>query len=182
MGAEVIVDWAVRHAGPRARRFREHHAGGMRAVPSSTADKSSCRGCRTVAESEEGSNGACPIGMSRPVKLKKGRVKMVNRNEQKAIDDLTALAPEFAKLTRDLLFGDIWERPELSQRDKSLITVTCLVALNRIEQVEFHLRKAFENGLTKEELVAAITHIAFYAGWPTAASGFNHLKNVIDQQ
>ncbi|MGZ3607465.1 MAG: carboxymuconolactone decarboxylase family protein [Syntrophales bacterium] len=107
---------------------------------------------------------------------------MVNRNEQKAIDEMAALAPEFAKLTRDFLFGDIWERPGLSQRDKSLITVTCLVALNRIEQVEFHLRKAFENGLTKEELVAAITHIAFYAGWPTAASGFSHLKKVIDQQ
>ena len=108
---------------------------------------------------------------------------MVNKNEQqKVIDELAALAPEFAKLTRDFLFGDIWERPGLSQRDKSLITVTCLVALNRIEQVEFHLNKAFENGLTKEELVAAITHIAFYAGWPTAASGFSHLKKVIDQQ
>ncbi|MGA3209634.1 MAG: carboxymuconolactone decarboxylase family protein [Syntrophales bacterium] len=108
---------------------------------------------------------------------------MADKNEQqKAIDELAALAPEFAKLTRDFLFGDIWERPGLSQRDKSLITVTCLVALNRIEQVEFHLRKAFENGLTKEELVAAITHIAFYAGWPTAASGFSHLKKVIDQQ
>ena len=95
---------------------------------------------------------------------------MVNKDEHKAVDGLMALAPEFAKLTRDLLFGDIWGRPELSQRDKSLITVTCLVALNRIEQVEFHLRKAFENGLTKEEIVAAITHIAFYAGWPTAAS------------
>ena len=54
--------------------------------------------------------------------------------------------------------------------------MTCLVALNRIEQVEFHLKKALENGLTKDELVAAITHIAFYAGWPTAASGFGHLK------
>ena len=107
---------------------------------------------------------------------------MVNRNEQKAVDELMALAPEFARLTRDFLFGDIWERPGLSQRDKSLITVTCLVALNRIEQVDFHLRKAFENGLTKEELVAAITHIAFYAGWPTAVSGFGHLKKVIDQQ
>ena len=107
---------------------------------------------------------------------------MVNRNEQKAVDELTALAPEFARLTRDFLFGDIWERPGLSQRDKSLITVTCLVALNRIEQVDFHLRKAFENGLTKEELVAAITHIAFYAGWPTAVSGLSHLKKVIDEQ
>ena len=107
---------------------------------------------------------------------------MVNRSEQKSIDELTALAPEFVKLTQDFLFGDIWKRAGLSQRDKSLITVTCLVALNRIEQVEFHLKKAFENGLTKEELVAAITHIAFYAGWPTAASGFNHLKKVVDQE
>ena len=107
---------------------------------------------------------------------------MVKGNEQKAIDEIAAVAPEFAKLTREFLFGDIWERPGLSQRDKSLITVTCLVALNRIEQVEFHFRKAFENGLTKEELVAAITHIAFYAGWPTAASGFGHLKKVIDPQ
>lgn len=107
---------------------------------------------------------------------------MDDRSEQKAMDELMTLAPEFAKLTRDFLFGDIWERPGLSQRDKSLITVTCLVTLNRIEQVDFHLKKAFENGLTKEELVAAITHIAFYAGWPAAASGFSHLKKVIDQQ
>jgi 4-carboxymuconolactone decarboxylase len=107
---------------------------------------------------------------------------MTNRNDQITMDELEALAPEFAKLTKDFLFGDIWQRPGLSQRDKSLITVTCLVALNRIEQVDFHLKKAFENGLTKEELVAAITHIAFYAGWPTAASGFGHLKKVLDQQ
>ena len=107
---------------------------------------------------------------------------MANSKEQKATDDLKAIAPEFAKLTQDFLFGDIWQRPGLSQRDKSLITVTCLVALNRIEQVEFHLKKALENGLTKEELVAAIMHIAFYAGWPTAASGFSHLKAVIDRQ
>lgn len=107
---------------------------------------------------------------------------MTNSNDQKAIEDLEAVAPEFAKLTRDFLFGEIWERPGLSQRDKSLITVTCLVALNRIEQVDFHLKKAFENGLTTEELVAAITHIAFYAGWPSAHSGLVHLKRIIDQQ
>jgi len=107
---------------------------------------------------------------------------MANSKEHQAIDDMMAIAPEFGKLTVEFLFGDIWERPGLSKRDKSLITVTCLVALNRIEQVEFHLKKAFENGLTKEELVAAITHIAFYAGWPTAASGFSHLKKVIDQK
>jgi 4-carboxymuconolactone decarboxylase len=105
---------------------------------------------------------------------------MTNSNANKAMDDLEALAPEFVKLTKDFLFGDIWERPGLSPRDKSLITVTCLVALNRIEQVDFHLKKAFENGLSKEELVAAITHIAFYSGWPTAASGLSHLKKIID--
>jgi 4-carboxymuconolactone decarboxylase len=107
---------------------------------------------------------------------------MAKIHQQKVLDDLTAVAPEFAKLTQDFLFGEIWKRPELSQRDKSLITVTCLVALNRIEIVDFHLEKAFENGLTKEELLAAITHIAFYAGWPSAVSGFVHLKKVIDQQ
>jgi 4-carboxymuconolactone decarboxylase len=107
---------------------------------------------------------------------------MSDSSEKKTIDDLAAIAPEFAKLTRELLFGDIWKRPELSPRDKSLITVTCLVALNRIEQVEFHFNKALENGLTREELVAAITHIAFYAGWPTAASGFAHLKKVMDSK
>jgi 4-carboxymuconolactone decarboxylase len=107
---------------------------------------------------------------------------MSDSHVKKATDELKALAPDYAQLTQDVLFGDVWKRPPLSQRDKSLITVTCLVALNRIEQVEFHLNKAFENGLSKEELVAAITHIAFYAGWPTAASGLSHLKKVLDQK
>ena len=107
---------------------------------------------------------------------------MSDSDVKKATDHKKALAPDYAQLTQDVLFGDVWKRPPLSQRDKSLITVTVLVALNRIEQVEFHLKKALENGLTKDELVAAITHIAFYAGWPTAASGLSHLKKVLDQK
>lgn len=109
---------------------------------------------------------------------------MANSNRPTTAEDLknlTVIAPEFSKLTEDFLFKDIWTRPGLSPRDKSLITVTCLVALDRVEQVEFHLNKALENGVTKDELVAAITHIAFYAGWPTAVSGFSHLKSVLDQ-
>lgn len=107
---------------------------------------------------------------------------MSESDEKKVLSDMEVVAPEFAKLTKEFLFDTMWERPGLSPRDKSLVTITCLVALNRIEQVEFHLKKGMENGLTKEELVAAITHIAFYAGWPTAASGFGHLRKVLDQQ
>lgn len=97
-------------------------------------------------------------------------------------EDIGQVAPEFVKLTQDFLFGDIWERPGLSSRDKSLITVTVLASLNRIEQIDFHLNKAIENGLSKEELVAAMTHIAFYAGWPCAYSGLTHLKKVLEKK
>jgi 4-carboxymuconolactone decarboxylase len=99
-----------------------------------------------------------------------------------ALEDMKVVAPEFAKLTEDLLFGDIWKRPPLSQRDKSLVTVTVLLSLNRIEQMDSHFNRALDNGVTKDELVAAITHVAFYAGWPTAASGLVHLKKVLDER
>ena len=93
--------------------------------------------------------------------------------------DLSTISPEFANLTKDLLFGDIWNREGLSQRDKSLITITSLVSQNRIEQMEYNLKKGLENGLSKDEILSAITHIAFYAGWPTAASAFYHFKIVL---
>ena len=81
---------------------------------------------------------------------------------------LSEFAPKLSELTSNVLFGDVWERPELAKRDRSLITVAALVALNRPEQLRFHLGKALENGLTKEQLVEVITHLAFYSGWPTA--------------
>ena len=80
------------------------------------------------------------------------------------------IAPKLAELSDDVLFGDIWERPGLSKRDRSLITVATLVALNRTEQLPFHLNRALENGITKDEIIELMTHLAFYSGWPTAMS------------
>jgi 4-carboxymuconolactone decarboxylase len=81
---------------------------------------------------------------------------------------LGGFAPKLAELTDKVLFGDVWERPDLSKRDRSLITVAALIALYRPEQLRFHLNKAMDNGLSKEELIEVITHLAFYSGWPTA--------------
>lgn len=89
---------------------------------------------------------------------------------QTARELLGYIAPKLLELTEQVLFGDVWERPGLSKRDRSLITVSALVALNRAQQLPFHLERALANGLTKDELVEAITHLAFYSGWPTAVS------------
>jgi 4-carboxymuconolactone decarboxylase len=90
-----------------------------------------------------------------------------------------ALSPKLAELTTEVLFGDVWERPGLSKRDRSLITVASLVSLYRTEQLGFHLNRAMENGLSREELVEAITHLAFYAGWPNAVTALGRLKTVL---
>ena len=90
------------------------------------------------------------------------------------------IAPKLADLTEEVLFGDVWERPALSKRDRSLATVSALVAMNRTEQLPYHLKRAIENGVTKEELVEAITHLAFYSGWPTAMSAMMIAKQVLN--
>ena len=87
-------------------------------------------------------------------------------------------APKLLQLTDEVLFGDVWERPELSKRDRSLATVTALIALNRTEQLPFHLTRALENGLTKDELIELITHLAFYSGWPNSMSAVRIAKDV----
>jgi 4-carboxymuconolactone decarboxylase len=76
--------------------------------------------------------------------------------------------PKLAEITDNVLFGDVWERPGLAKRDRSLITVAALIALNRPEQLRHHLERARDNGVTKDEVVEVITHLAFYTGWPNA--------------
>ena len=97
---------------------------------------------------------------------------------QKMLGDF---APKLVELTDNVLFGDMWERKELSKRDRSLATVAALVALNRPDQLRFHLNRAVENGLTKEELIEVITHLAFYSGWPNAMSAIMIAKEVFSK-
>ena len=88
------------------------------------------------------------------------------------------IAPKLAELTDNVLFGDVWARPGLSQRDRSLVTVSALIAMNRPDQLRSHLARARQNGLTEEELVEAITHLAFYSGWPNAVSAVSVAREV----
>ena len=97
---------------------------------------------------------------------------------QKLIGDL---APKLADLTDRVLFGDVWERPELSKRDRSLATVAALIAMNRPDQLRFHLAFAVQNGVTKEELIEVITHLAFYSGWPNAMTAIMIAKEVFSK-
>jgi 4-carboxymuconolactone decarboxylase len=87
-------------------------------------------------------------------------------------------ASKLVELTDRVLFDDIWERRELSKRDRSLITVAALISLNRPDQLRFHLGRAVENGVKEEELIEAITHLAFYAGWPNAMGAIMIAKEV----
>jgi 4-carboxymuconolactone decarboxylase len=102
--------------------------------------------------------------------------------EPSAVEKLLGdFAPKLVDLTDRVLFGEVWERPELSKRDRSLATVAALVALNRPEQLRFHLDFAMKNGLKKEELIEVITHLAFYSGWPNAMTAIMTAKEVFSK-
>jgi 4-carboxymuconolactone decarboxylase len=92
------------------------------------------------------------------------------------------VAPKMAELSANVLFGDVWERPQLSKRDRSLITVAALVALYRTDQLRGHIGRALDYGVTKEEIGEVITHMAFYSGWPTAANAVRVAKGVFDSR
>jgi 4-carboxymuconolactone decarboxylase len=91
------------------------------------------------------------------------------------------IAPALADYTDTVLFGDVWQRPGLSPRDRSLITVAALVALYRTNELPFHLKKALDNGISREELIELITHLAFYSGWPTANTAVTIAQRVFEE-
>ncbi|MGD9427086.1 carboxymuconolactone decarboxylase family protein [Pantoea sp. NSTU24] len=92
-------------------------------------------------------------------------------------ETLAIRAPKLAELTRQVLFDDIWQRDQLSARERSLLTLATLTALGRVEQIPWHIRFAHQNGLTHDELVESFTHLAFYAGWPAAVTALNYLED-----
>ncbi|MFT8306953.1 carboxymuconolactone decarboxylase family protein [Acetobacter malorum] len=97
---------------------------------------------------------------------------------RKAFGDI---APALAEYSDKVLFGGVWARPELSPRDRSLITVSSLISLYRTNELGFHIRKALENGVTREEIIEVITHLAFYSGWPTASTALTITRGVFDE-
>ncbi len=106
----------------------------------------------------------------------KPSVSNKNSRAQQLFGEIT---PKFAELTDNVLYADVWERPGLSKRDRSLITVSALIALNRPDQLRSHFGLASQNGLTREELAEAITHLAFYSGWPSSVSAATIAKEVL---
>ncbi|WP_028548009.1 carboxymuconolactone decarboxylase family protein [Paenibacillus sp. UNC451MF] len=99
--------------------------------------------------------------------------KQIISNARETMGDVT---PAFVQYSEEVLFGDVWRREELSLRERSLVTVAALVAGEHTNQLPYHLNLAKENGLTEEELMEAITHLAFYVGWPRAASAIQVAK------
>ena len=95
-----------------------------------------------------------------------------------ARDSFGDIAPKLAQLSDEVLFGEVWERPQLSKRDRSFATCAALIALGKTEQMSFHFPRAVENGVTPEELVELITHMAFYAGWPNAMSAVTKAREL----
>jgi 4-carboxymuconolactone decarboxylase len=99
-----------------------------------------------------------------------------------AREKVRATVPKLIDLTEKVLFGDVWERPGLSKRDRSLVTCAALIALNRTEQLKGHLERALNNGVTSEEIGELITHLAFYGGWPVAMSGALVATDILEQR
>ncbi len=105
-------------------------------------------------------------------------VDNIPTNARKGFGDI---APHLAEITDKVLFGDVWENLALSPRDRSLVTITSLISLYRTNEMPFHLKKALENGLSRDEIIGAITHLAFYAGWPPAMTALQIARKVFEE-
>ena len=98
-----------------------------------------------------------------------------------ARDVVRKVAPKLIEMTEKVVYGDVWGRPGLSKRDRSLITVAALIAMSRGDQLKGHLERALANGVTRDEIGEIITHMALYAGWPTAMSAGRIAQQVFEE-
>src|SRR5256884_1851474 len=99
-----------------------------------------------------------------------------------AREAIRGTVPKLAEISDAVIYGEIWERPGLSKRDRSLIVVAALLAMGREKQLEGHLARALQNGVTKDEIGELITHLAFYAGWPAAMTAALVAKEVFEKK
>ena len=106
----------------------------------------------------------------------------VNPRTSSSRNEVRTVAPKLIELSEKVLYGDVWERPGLSKRDRSLITVAALMAMGRGDQLTGHLDRALANGVTKDEIGELITHLAFYSGWPTAMTAGRVAKQVFEEK
>jgi 4-carboxymuconolactone decarboxylase len=104
---------------------------------------------------------------------------MAQSQPSAAREQVRHVVPGLIDLSERVLFGEVWERPGLSKRDRSLITCATLIALGREKQLVGHLQRALDNGVTKQEIGEIITHLAFYAGWPAAMTAALVAKDVV---
>jgi len=107
---------------------------------------------------------------------------MARSQPSAAREQVRDIVPGLIDLSERVLFGEVWERPGLSKRDRSLITCATLIALGREKQLVGHLQRALDNGLSKNELSEVITHLAFYAGWPAAMTAALVAKDVFEKK
>jgi 4-carboxymuconolactone decarboxylase len=129
---------------------------------------------------------------ARPVSAPHGpRYAPLNQNRQEEImanaptnsrDAVRGMVPKMIEVTEEVIYGDIWERPGLSKRDRSLAVIAALIATYRPEQLKGHLGRALDNGVTKDEIAEVITHLAFYSGWPASMTAARIAKDVMEER
>ena len=98
-----------------------------------------------------------------------------------AREAIRGTVPKLAEIADTLIYGEIWERPHLSKRDRSLIVCATLIATYRPEQLRGHLQRALDNGVTKDEISEMITHLAFYSGWPASMTAANIAREIFEK-
>ena len=97
-------------------------------------------------------------------------------------DAVRGIVPKMIEVTEEVIYGDVWERPGLSKRDRSLAVISALIATYRPEQLKGHLGRALDNGVTKDEIAEVITHLAFYSGWPASMTAARIAKDVMEER